>query len=227
MAKFLETFNVIEGDGQWTNGSQPIDTLSQGVNIDTYDICNPATPSDPPEFQIGEDISPFAVKAYMEVPTRCSPADIEMYVGAAMAEAVEYTVTKSLWNGANGNTSNIFMKSTEVTELARGTDMFATLGTVLHTAYDRTPFIKPVIHLGFQSAMMLQLGLQNLGIPFVVAPGYPQDAVAVTGTVTVRLGTIEITKSVNQSNNRMQIEATRLARIEFDPNMAVRAADSP
>ena len=226
MAKFLETFNVIEQDGSWSNGPQPIDTLSPGVIIDTYDICDPDFPGALPTFAIGEDVSPFAVKAYIKVPTRCAPGDVEQYVRAAMFQATEFTVTQALWNGANGNSTNIFMQASAVTEVPRTGDMFSILGSVLHTAYEDTPFIKPVIHLGFQSAMALQLGLQNLGLPFVVAPGYPKDAVAVTGPVTVRLGTIETTKSVDPSDNQMQIEATRLARIEFDPYMAVRVASS-
>ena len=226
MAKFLETFNVIEGDGSWSNGPQPIDTLSHGVVLNTYDICDPETPDTLPNFAIGEDVSPFAIKSYIKVPTRCAPGDVEQYIQRAMDESTEYVVTKALWIGARGNTTNIFMQSNEVTEVPRTGDMYSLLGSVLHTAYQDTPFIKPVIHLGFQSAMALQLGLQNLGLPFVVAPGYPKDAVAVTGPVTVRLGTIETTKAVDHSDNQMQIEATRLARIEFDPYMAVRVADS-
>lgn len=226
MARFLETFNVIEENGQWSNGPQPFDTLSAGVSIDTYDICNPDSPSAPPEFAIGVDAAPFAIKAYMKVPTRCAPGDVEQYVTAAMAEAAEYTVTDALWNGANGNTTELYLSSGDITEIPRTGDMYSLLGTVLHTAYQQTPFLKPVIHLGFQSAMALQLGLQNLGLPFVVAPGYPQDTVAVTGPITVRLGSIETTKSVDNSDNRMYIEATRLARIEFDPHMAVRVANS-
>lgn len=226
VAKFLETFTVIEDDGQWSNGPQPVDTLSAGFAIDTYDICSPDTPETPPDFEIGSDASPFAVKAYMKVPSRCAPADIEQYVGVAMRESTEYTVTEALWNGANGNTSKFYLNDAAVTEVPRVGDMYSLLGDALHTAYTDTPFIRPVIHLGFQSAMALQLGLQNLGLPFVVAPGYPKDAIAITGPVTIRLGTIETTKSVNPSNNSMQIEATRLARIEFDPYMAVRVADS-
>lgn len=226
MAKFLETFNVVEDNGSWSNGSQPIDTLSAGVVLNTYDICNPESPGSLPNFAIGEDVSPFAIKAYTKVPARCAPGDVEQYVQRAMAKSTEYVVTKALWNGARGNTTSIFMQASAVTQVARTGDMYSLLGSVLHTAYENTPFIEPVIHLGFQSAMALQLGLQNLGLPFVVAPGYPKDAVAVTGPVTVRLGTIETTKAVDHSDNQMQIEATRLARIEFDPYMAVRVADS-
>lgn len=226
MARFLETFNVIEQDGQWSNGSQPFDTLAAGVAMDTYDICNPETPDEPPEFALGVDVSPFAIKAYMKVPTRCAPGDISQYLEAAMVEAAEYTVTDALWNGANGNLTDIYLSSPDVTEVPRTGDIFAQLGTAIHTAYQQTPFLKPVIHLGFQSAMMLQLGLQTLGIPFVVAPGYPQDTIAVTGPITVRLGSIEVSKAVDPSDNRLQIEATRLGRIEFDPHMAVRVANS-
>lgn len=226
MARFLETFTVTEEDGSWSNSPQPVDTLSAGFSIDTYDICNPDTPETPAEFDIGSDASPFAIKAYMEVPTRCAPGDIERYVAMAMHSATEYSVTHALWNGANGNTSKFVLTDSSVDVIARSGDLFSILGEALHTAYAKTPHINPVIHLGYQSAMSLQFGLSTLNLPFVVAPGYPKDAVAITGAVTVRLGTIETTKSVNPSNNRLQIEATRLARIEFDPNMAVRVSDS-
>ncbi|QGF20261.1 hypothetical protein SEA_SIXAMA_82 [Gordonia phage Sixama] len=226
MARFLETFEVIEGDGTWSNGPQPVDILSQGVTMDTYDICAPEPAPEVPDFDMGADIAPFAIKAYTEVPTRCSPADVEAYVARAMADAAEYTITKVLWSNANGNNTEFYLNGAHVTEVPRTGNVYTQLGKAVHTAYADTPFIKPVIHLGFETAMSLQLSLQNLGLPFVVAPGYPQDAIAVTGPITVRLGTIDTAKSVNPKNNRLQIEATRLAKIEFDPYMAVRVADS-
>lgn len=226
MARFLETFNVIEGDGQWSAGAQPFDTLAAGFTVDTYDICNPDTPAALANTELGQDSSPFAIKAYMEAPARCAPAQMLAYAEAAMAGSAEYTITKALWFGANDTTTDIFLKDNDVTEVPRVGDYYAVLGSVLKAAYAKVPHINPVIHLGFQSAMALQLGLSNLGLPFVVAPAYPQDAVAVTGSVTVRLGSIELTKQVDPRNNKTQIEATRLAKIEFDPFMAVRAADS-
>ncbi|QEM41555.1 hypothetical protein SEA_FORZA_88 [Gordonia phage Forza] len=226
MARFLETFEVIQGDGSWSNGPQPIDLLSQGVDIDTYDICTPATPADPPEFSMGDDVEPFAIKGYIEVPTRCAPADVEKYLHDAMVDSAEYTITKTLWSGANDNDTEFYMNGAHVSEVTRDGNVYAALGRAVHTAYAKTPFIKPVIHLGFETAMSLQLSLQNLGLPFVVAPGYPQDAIAVTGPIRVRLGTLEITKSVNPKNNRMQVEGTQFAKIEFDPYMAVRVIGS-
>lgn len=226
MARFLETFSVIEGDGPWSRGPQPVDTLSAGVSLATYDICSPDTPENPPEFEIGQDATPFAIKAYMKVPTRCAPADLDKYLRHAMDAATEYSVTNALWNGSIGSSSEFYLHGADVTEVPRAADMYTTLGVALHKAYEKTPFIKPVIHLGFTSAMALQLGLQNLGLPFVVAPGYPKDAIAITGPVVVRLGSIDTTTAVETDDNRMQVESTRLARIEFDPHMAVRVQDS-
>lgn len=225
MARFFETFNVVTGDGGWSRSPQPIDTLSAGVAIGTYDICNPDSPGDAPEFSIGADVSPFAIKAYIKAPTRCSPDDLEQYIRQAMDDSAEYAVTKALWSGADGISTEMHLNGDDVTTVARSGDSYAQLSAALTRAYADTPFLKPVIHLGFQSAMTLQLGLQNLGLPFVVAPGYPGNAIAVTGPVTVRLGTIETTKAVTTDDNRLQVEATRLARIEFDPYMAVRIAD--
>ncbi|AKJ72555.1 hypothetical protein PP301_gp017 [Gordonia phage GMA2] len=228
MARFFETFNVIEQDGPWSRGPQPVDTLSAGVSIQVRDICDPEPVDGPPDFDIGDDTSPFAITAYSKVPTRCAPSEIQSYVESAMRESTEYVVTKALWSGTTDNPdTKFYLGGDDVTVVSRSSnDMYDLLGKVLHKAYEDTPFIKPVIHLGFQSAMALQLGLQNLGLPFVVAAGYPQDAIAVTGPVTVRLGTIETTSAVETSDNRMQIESTRLARIEFDPYMAVRAQGS-
>ena len=226
MARFLETFTVLDGDGTWSRGPQPVDTLSAGVSIGTYDICAPAKPEDPPVFEIGQDATPFAIKAYAKVPTRCAPRDLESYVAAAMDLSTEYTVTSALWHGAEGSSSEFYLNGADVTEVPRAGDMFSSLGIALHTAYEKTPFIRPVIHLGFTSAMALQLGLQNLGLPFVVAPGYPKDAIAITGQVIVRLGSIDSETAVETDDNRLQVEATRLARIEFDPHMAVRVQSS-
>lgn len=226
MARFSEAFNVIEGDGSWSSGAYPIDTLNAGFMIGNYDICNPDAVPDPPESAMGRDVSPFAVKAYLEGPTRCTPAYAEEFAVAAMESATEYQVTKALWEGPLGNTGETFLLNDEVDEVARAADLATTLGNVLARAHEKAPQLRPVIHLGYTSAITLQFGLANLGIPYVMAPGYPTNAVAVTGPVTVRLGSLAYTTQVNPKDNRKQVEVTRLAAIEFDPFLAVRAADS-
>lgn len=226
MARFFETFNIVEGDGSWSSGPQPVDTLACGFVIDTYDICEPDAPEPLADTPLGIDATPFAIKAYQEVPTRCAPAEILEWVDSAMHLSTEYTVTKSLWYGANGNTSKMYMHDPDIEVVDRGANDIKTLGACLEAVYEKAPMIRPTIHLGFEAAMSMQFGLDTLKIPFVVAPGYPPDAIAVSGPITINLGSVQTIASVNPANNRKQLESSRLARIVFDPCMVVRAADS-
>jgi hypothetical protein len=118
----------------------------------------------------------------------------------------------------------MYLTHTDVATVAAGSDAYHSLGTMLETAYANNPNIKPVIHLGWTSAMSLQLGLASLDLPFVVAHGYPATAMAVTGPVVIRLGSIQSITGFDAHINRQYFEATRIAAIEFDPSQAVRVS---
>lgn len=226
MARFFETFEVIESTGPWTHGSYPIDNLGHGFTSYTTDICAPGERPEQPDYALGESVYPFAIIGNQIVPTRCTPADILDETTDIMAGVTEYRVTKALWEGVEGTPGTLFLKHEDITEVPRVADYSATLAAVLEAAFAQTPHIQPVVHLGWHAAMALQFGLQNLKLPFVVPTGYPKDAIAITGKVRVQLSPITPTKSVQRDINRRQIELTRFGAVEFDPHQAVRAADS-
>lgn len=228
MARFFETFEVVESEGDWTKAAYPIDTLAHGFVATVTDICVPADRPDLPDTGMGTLVYPFAIEGNMIVPTRCTPEQISALAVQLMANSTEMHVTKAMWEGAADiNPANaLYLKHVDVTEVPRVADYAETLAEVLETAYAQAPYIKPVVHLGWQSALALQFGLQNLKLPYVVPPGYPKNAIAVTDSVRVRLSPIRASESVDWTINRRHVEVTRFAAIEFDPNLAVRAADS-
>lgn len=231
MAKFFDTFRVIEGVGDWTKSpvnGYGIDTLGAGFTSIMTDICAPADRPTPPDYDMGAMVHPFAIIGNQVMPVRCAPEDARTQIAEMMAGATEYKVTKALWEGVKDKDDepigSLYLTAPDVQEVPRGADLMATLAAVLEAAYERTPHLQPVVHLGWHSALALQFGLQNLALPFVVAPGYPNDAVAVTGAVTVRLSPIQVAHAVRRTDNREEFEASRFGAIEFDPYQAVRAA---
>ena len=214
----------MRGDGEWQQG-YPTLALGSGFHLSTEDICNPSTPPDLPSTPTGEQVYPFALRAQAEVPPRCAPNDVAGFMETAFEESTEWGITKALWNGPDSPhpDSKMYLTHPDIETVARGSDPFTTVGTLLERAFEKSPYLKPVIHLGFTSAMSLQLGLSTLGIPFVVPRGYPANAIAVTGPVYIRLGSIQNISEVNTSINRQYFEANRIAAIEFDPAEAVRS----
>lgn len=224
MAKFFETFEVIEGDGAWMRGPHPVDMPGRGLVTSLVDICAPADRTPPGDYSLGEDVHPFVIIANDIVPTRCSPEDIVATDRAEVVRATEYHVTKAVWEGVPGvDNYDMFLTHTDVTTVPRAAGYAETLANALKTAYDDRPGIQPTVHLGFLAAQALQLGLNNLGVPYVVAQGYPVDAIAVTGPVRVRLSSITSVTDVRAKDNRREIEFTRFAQVEFDTSTAVRA----
>lgn len=228
MAKFFETFKVLEDDGSWSSAPYPLDTLSGNVKLATQDICDPPTDLEFPEDDVamGVTVSPFALTGYAKIPPRCAPRYVKDYLDAALIASTEYSVSKALWEGPTGVTSDLYLKHAGVEEIPRTGDAYTLMGAALARAFEKTPFLQPVIHLGFQSAMALQFGLNNLGLPFVVPNGYPAEAIAITGPIVIRLGSLQANDTMDMDLNRQYFETTRLAAIEFDPAMVVRVADS-
>lgn len=224
MAKFFDTFNVIEEDGTWTQG-YPATNLGAGFKLITQDICEPVMPAEPDDFEMGADVKPFVITAFEKVPPRCAPKDVGDFVDAAIEASSEWAVSHALWHGPDGvDVGEMYLTHPNIDTVTRGPDPFTTIGSLLEAAYAKAPYMQPVIHLGVQTALALQYGLATLGVPYVVPKGYPPDAIAVTGPITIRLGSVQNLSSVDTSINRQYFEATRIAAIEFDPAQAVRSS---
>lgn len=226
MAKFFETFTVEEEDGNWTSGPYTIDTLSGGVVLRTADVCSPPAEAEVPDFPMGLSVVPFAIVADTMVPPRCAPSDVEAFIKKAIKDSAEWTVSDALWNGTAETSGDMYLKHPDVEVIARTGDPYKIVGAALQKAYEKTPWLRPVVHLGWQSAMSLQLGLNSLNIPFVIPNGYPADAIAVTGPVKIKLGSIKTESAMDTKLNRQYFESTRMAAVEFEPSVAVRVADS-
>lgn len=238
MAKFFDTFEVIEEEtpAAWTRSPQEgygIDALDEGFTSILTDICAPADRPAPPDYNMGVTGHPYAVIGNLVAPVRCSPPDLRSKVVRMMAGATEYQTSKALWYGVGktGDTDpdkvgDLYLTHSDVHVTPRAADYGATLAAVLEAAYKRNPHVQPVVHLGWQAALALQFGIQNLGLPFVVPPGYPANAIAVTDKVTIRLSPIVTVSSVRRTDNRIEYETSRFGTIEFLPHLAVRAADS-
>ena len=222
MARFFETFNVVEQDGNWTSG-YVFDTFSGTLNHGVVDICAPTKVDAPADGVLGREAHIFAFMAHGKVPTRCAPPEFEAAAMQIVKDSTEYHVTNVLWNGIGTQGYDYSLKSEEVEVVTAQASPYATLGAVLSKAYEKSPELKPVIHLGWESAMALQLGLNTIGLPYVIGPGYPPGAVAVTGAVRVQLTPGRFTTSVDPDDNRKYVEGERLCSIELDPLQAVRA----
>lgn len=227
--KFFDTFEVIEDEGQnWSHGlGYSTDTLGSGFTSMVTSICSPGARPTPPDYALGVMVYPFVIVGNQRVPVVCAPEDLEAQVRSMMAGATEYRISQALWAGIDDiPEQTLYLKHGDIATVPRTAGDYATtLAAVLQKAYEKTPHIRPVVHLGWHAAIALQFGLQNLKLPFVVPPGYPSDAIAVTGPVQVRLTPIKTTSAVEVDVNRKQVEATRFAAVEFDPTQAVRAAD--
>jgi hypothetical protein len=202
-----------------TGGTSPgvtvASTTTGGVNLRA-----------PNPYPLTRLVEPFAITAYGEIPPLCAPPDYEKFITNALDLSAEQKVTNTLWYGSPDVVTDMYMEHTDVQVLTRTGDPYTMVGTLLQTAFAKTPFLQPVLHLGWQSAMSLQLGLASLGLPFVVPRGYPSNAIAVTGPVVVRLSSIETITTFDYLLNRQYFESSRIAAIEFDPGIAVRIADS-
>lgn len=223
MSTFYETFKIIEEDGSWTSG-YTVDSFDSGISTKVVDICAPAKVDVPADNHLGWRVYPFAILGHQVVPTRCTPNQIEEMMAPVIQQSTEYTVTSTLWNGSGNADDAMYLTSDGVETVAPGATLAESLGTLLSEAYKRTPYLTPLIHLGFTSAINLQLGLNNLGIPYVIGPGYPPNTLAVTGPVTVRLSSVRVTSEVDTELNRRYVEGDRIGAIEFDPTKALRVA---
>lgn len=230
MSSFLDSVTVIENTGEWTFGNKfPVTYFDRGFQSGLADICAPVAMVEGDDVDFGEYAHPVAVLGYAKAPTRCSPEDFADIVDTAMRNAVEHQVSTLLWAGTDLiEDYDGFLTHPDIATVPRETTHAATVAAALAEAYRKTPHLNPLLHLGFEVAVALGIGLQNLGINYVTAPGYPTDAVAVTDTsaysgVTVHLSPVETVTAVDAKINRRQVEVTRFAAIEFDRYRAVRA----
>lgn len=235
MQGLLDIATVIRGDGDWTAGAVSdhwaCDRLTAAVGI-----CAPGDLPDLGEENSGGNrIEPFAMYAAQKFGYRCGPKDFEPRLEKAFDASAEYLLSKVLWEGPAGVIGDwdgeVYLTHPDVTvvDLApevAGDDK-AALAALLQAAHDAHPDIaEPVVHLGWLTAMKLATTLKDMGIDYVVGPGYPNLGLAVTGPIVIRLGSIDVTNQQMVATNRFVVEATRLASIDFDMCLAARTSSA-
>lgn len=231
MAGLLEIADVDQNDGQWKHSAE-VDALACGRSFRNTDRCTPSNP--PVVSQAGTtfDVVPFVVLGAQRFTTRCTPEQAESELYQAVENASEVQVAKVFWDGptavpqATGTwPGDIWMHAPEIDSVTVGATTADTVADVLVKAYTNHPDMpSPILHLGFLSALKLGDALWNLDLQnVVVSPGYPKDAVAVTGPIEITLGPVEKLAGVNRDSNVRYVEGFRFAAVSFDPCLAVRA----
>ncbi len=232
MKTLLEIATLSDGGGDWTKANgYGFDDLSCGRTHGACDIC--ATPP----IQVtnvpaatGWKAVPFVHHAEQEFSTRCEPADAESALTQSMLDATEYIVTRQLWFGDaddwTGSVEDVYLTSPSVSTAVAGANTPASIAAALAAAYAQTPDLKPVVHLGLAASWSLPPGFaaEHPTVQFVEGIGYPATGIAVTGPVTVHLGTVETISMTSTDINRRYISGTRLLAVEFGPCSAVRIA---
>ncbi|MGW8814087.1 hypothetical protein [Gordonia terrae] len=213
--------------GDWSRGPIVDEYVDRASGTVVTDICDPSYPlPEIPDVALGDERRPFAVIQYAHnVPTRCIGADeLIAAAGPTLARSVEYRVGKYLWEGGV-NTDEAHLLHTDITTVDRTGNYNTDVAAALHAAYAAKPWIRPILLLGFESALTLGIALGNIDVRWAVSPAIPQDAIAVIGDeVTVTLGIPETNHRVISETNRHQIETTQLVSLGFDITKAVRVA---
>lgn len=234
MGTLLGASNVIEGDGNWSAGYQ-IDSVGGALVSYAVDVCSPnRTGSRVSGFEDGSaeglDANIIAVVTQLPGKVRCQSGDEEQLVRKAIGVETEKSLGKALW-GLTGNT-DVSLAAADVLTVTAGGSRVASVGAALKEFWDKAvgvDYTETVLHLGVDVVLDMfgQIEgsiLKNFDIKIASSAGYPPDGIAVTGPITVRLGSVQSLVGNAWGTNRVNTEANRLAALEFDPTIAVRVA---
>jgi hypothetical protein len=229
----LDVATVIDGDGDWTKsqGGYEFRELACGRTHGTADICAapPIEVTNESAVTIFKAV-PFVHHAEQEFNIQCEPAEAVSALTQAMKDAAEYVVTRQFWSGDasdwTGTGEGIFLTAPGIATAAAGADVPASIAAALAGAYAAQPDLRPVVHLGLGASFALPPGFtdDHPSVTYVEGIGYPADGIAVSGPITVHLGTVETIAMTSTDINRRYISGTRLLAVEFGPCSAVRVA---
>lgn len=233
----LDVATVVDGDGRWTAGYE-IESWGCGIGEYITDLCTPspihvagAEYKEPDGGVPGSvKIVPFSFTAGIARSTRYhSDTDVPTlteYIAASESPIAK--VFSQSFVGFDGETLATAPDAGKpsLTEVPAGADDTATIVALLKAWSAQTTFSygAAILHLGLSSAFTLPDQtwdvLDKMNIKVSISSGYPDEFVAVTGPIVIRLSSIQILKSTDATNNKIFFEATRLAAIEFDPCLA-------
>lgn len=239
MSGILDLAQVLVGDGHWTAGAMD-ESLGGLVQVELADICSQdlqETVTGDDAGAYGFDIVTFSIVAHLIRPTRCQSGSEDALVSGILENTTEQAVGQALFSTGSdyqrtvdGSAVNeMTLKDTAVATVT-GASVMAKLLAALDKYYTLSLGAPPIVHLGRTAAAAVALAqffASGSGESLVtgervsLSPGYPTGAIAVTGPIQVRLGSIAIDEKYDTSVNRTYVDATRLAAYGFDPAIAV------
>jgi hypothetical protein len=234
---------------EWSALGTTFNASSCGRLFDIVQSCNAPAPDElvPGSEQTGQKylIEPFALLVRQKNSVACSLEDGKEAARVALECATAYQMASVLWNGtpeilpfadpdptgANWQ-QTIFIDSADVTgstATAAPTNdwtLEAALGELLEEAYAVHPELGccSIIHMGAQAGIALSGPIKRLGLNVVISPAYPSLGLAITGPIDIVLGSIQANENMNSvpQDNKVYIDANRLAAFAFDPCLAMR-----
>jgi hypothetical protein len=225
----LDAATVIRGNGQWSNGYD-LEESGCGLAVRVNDICAPAfevvvgdPASDPNVLQI----KPFGIDAVLSRNVRCALDQDMDRTSSTLKKGEEQGIAHVFENGAFFDWPSPHLHHEDVDVLtASPTDSFLKIVGQALKAFYRKSTSQPLVHVGVSTMLSLlddagKSLLGTLGVETVFSPGYSTNLLAVTGPVTIRIGTTESVQVYDTTHNRTDILSTEVAAIEFDVCHAV------
>lgn len=240
MGGLLDTANLVRTGESFGTSSYDLPSPTPFMRSALYDVCDPTNEhidvsglgvGDP--YPSSDCILPranvFAVVVDLGSRAMRSEGNEEELVRSALDIESEKAAGIAMWGGDYASPPPTSLSGADVATVAAGADPAASLVAALGAYWKRSVGIDypdTIIHLGVAHLVSLfgQIEggvVKNLDIRVATSPGYPDDLIAVTGPVTIKLGPDEVDSNVDRSN-AMVSEASRLVAIEFDPAAAVR-----
>lgn len=222
MSKLVDVATVHREDGRWTSGLE-VESLQCALTSALAGLCLPAPGANlggaagASGGPTGYPISHFSVIARLKQPTMCRTNRPENVVRDAVESEFDKAAGHALWYGTGS--AEVWFGADGATAMAADTG----IGEMLKAFYDRTVGVEPVLHLGFQTAIDAGFAFQNgrlaayPDIEVVLNPGYPADALAVTGPIELWITPPESIQVHDVKVNREVTEAFALAAFSLDP----------
>ena len=182
----------------------------------------------------GVDTFPFAVITSVRSRARFGEYDFNGAVEASMTAEVEKALGRFLFEGSAAIPveDRVAWIGTAEHEVTAGADERASILAAVTEFRTRTVGVQDediLVHLGLEAlwavnALIIDDGdrLEGTNIKVVSSPGYPIDAIGVTGPIRVRHTSTQVLSEVQTSVNDRNTEATQIVSLEFDPCQAVR-----
>jgi hypothetical protein len=190
-------------------------------------------------------IRPFGVTVSASRPNRCILGqfpEFEDELIKRLDRESERAAAATLYGGVTGwDNTCPYLLSSDVTTVGSGTTVQDTVPSVMDLFYAGQTGQMPILHLGQTAGVKISAGnalsptpsskeffLAMDGTPINISPEFPTNFVAVTGPITIHLGSAGMQEpkwyyDSRTNNNRSIFTAERVMSLEFNAIIAVRA----